>query len=463
MWRWLLILGGLAVAAGVGASYWKKAHPAPVASRKLDVFLTCDTSGRLEPCGCFSGQFGGWSRISTLLSQMSENTLRVDAGDALAGGEDYHVVQYHYTLQALSKLGFQAINLGRREAALPAKTLREVIKNSPSPLVSANILDAKTGAPLAEPWRIITLANGLRVGVVGVADPARMGAVHLDPALRIADMLEALRKAIPELKPKTDTLLCLAFTDESGLERIAHACYEFQLILGGDVAQPSQSLQHLNQSYILATTNQARAIGKVSAVVRSNEPWREVYGEVKFVDDSIAQDPQIVVLSRSYRKEVRDLPLAVDQTEKEDPNAIPGVKMTSSYVGSGACASCHAKATAIWEKSGHAHAFASLIAKDSDADPSCIGCHSIGFGDAGGYRRSMKGKTLVDVGCESCHGPGGEHMRLHAEAMKTSLPAPVLLKMRSVGQGQCIQCHHGEFSRPFKWEDFWPVVAHGKE
>ena len=94
-------------------------------------------------------------------------------------------------------------------------------------------------------------------------------------------------------------------------------------------------------------------------------------------------------------------------------------------------------------------------------DPSCVKCHVVGFGEPGGYLRSMADeKRLINVGCESCHGPGSEHMKVR------SLAPPgedVLLKMRPVGAGQCVQCHHGEFSRPFEWKEFWPRIEHGKE
>ena len=35
--------------------------------------------------------------------------------------------------------------------------------------------------------------------------------------------------------------------------------------------------------------------------------------------------------------------------------------------------------------------------------------------------------------------------------------------VQPIGVGDCQKCHHGEFSRPFAWEEFWPHVKHGKE
>jgi hypothetical protein len=26
-----------------------------------------------------------------------------------------------------------------------------------------------------------------------------------------------------------------------------------------------------------------------------------------------------------------------------------------------------------------------------------------------------------------------------------------------------MKCHHGEFSRPFQWGQFWRMIQHGKE
>ena len=77
-----------------------------------------------------------------------------------------------------------------------------------------------------------------------------------------------------------------------------------------------------------------------------------------------------------------------------------------------------------WGASGHAHAFDALRTKDSDADPSCIGCHTVGFGEESGYQRSMQGRQLVHVGCESCHGPAADHVKQRTAAAAPGDPRP---------------------------------------
>ena len=34
---------------------------------------------------------------------------------------------------------------------------------------------------------------------------------------------------------------------------------------------------------------------------------------------------------------------------------------------------------------------------------------------------------------------------------------------RPLAAGDCIRCHFGEYSRPFVWDQMWPLIKHGKE
>ena len=104
----------------------------------------------------------------------------------------------------------------------------------------------------------------------------------------------------------------------------------------------------------------------------------------------------------------------------------------------------------------------SLKTKGAEADPNCIRCHTVGFGESSGYRREFAGQRLASVGCESCHGPGSEHVSQRSQALADSA-FEVSFKFRKLGEADCTGCHYGEFSRPFVWKRFWPLVEHGKK
>lgn len=427
------------------------------AGKKLNVFFTCDTRGRLEPCGCFTGQFGGLTRLKTVLdSEPPADALLVDVGDAIGGHADYDLIQYRYMLRAFAAMKFDAMNLGHREAQLSATQLREIKKAAPVPILSANVLDEGTGKPLFDAYRIIQRA-GSRIAVVGVVDPAGIAEEDIGDGVTVANMESTLVRLLTEIKPKADLIVLLAFTDEPTLARLAQQFYEIKIILGGKVSQPAQELKPENRSLIYFVTNEARALGVMRLQLKRNAMPNVLHNEIRLLHDKIPQDESFVALAQEYRDEVRRTPLEVDNPANAAGDMVPGVRTAATFVGTEQCISCHQSAAEVWKNSGHAHAFATLMARQADADPKCISCHTVGFGTASGYHRQFGKEKLVNVGCESCHGPGSLHVRQRQGEIAINFT------YRELGPGDCQKCHYGEFSRPFDWDKFWPAIQHGKE
>jgi hypothetical protein len=444
------------IAAAIAGGYYFTRPTTAGTPGDLTFYFTCDTRGRLVPCGCFTGQYGGLTRLKTVLAEEApRDSIKVDVGDAIRGSEDYNVIEYKYILQAYAGMGYDALNLGHREAQLSAAQLKEIKAQSPVRLISANLLEKNSGAPIFEPYHVLKRGRH-RIALVGGMD-ARVAAENLGEDLAVEKLEITLHKLLPELRKKADVIVLLAFADETALAALANEFYELDLILGGKVSQSSQQLRKENQSLILYTANESRTLGMLKARVNERARLTPLHHEIRLLHDRIPEDASIESLADRYRNEVRHALLAIDDPETLHADMVPGVRSAAQYAGSESCMECHATAGALWKKSSHAHAFATLVSKNADADPNCIACHTVGFGSPSGYRREFAGKKLADVGCESCHGPGS----LHVEQYRNHLP--ITFKFRPLGSGDCQKCHYGEFSRPFDWDEFWPLIQHGKE
>lgn len=427
-----------------------------VTSLDLPIYFTCDTEGRLEPCGCFIGQFGGLTRLKTVLDAESPaGALRVDVGDAIGGHEDYDLIEYRYILRAFEAMNYNALNVGSREAQFTAAQLREIKRASPAPIISANLLNQADQKPIFDSYRIIQ-RGGFQIAIIGVLDPNGLGD-NLGEGLVVGDMDSAIERCLGELRGKADMIVLLAFTDEATLTRLAQEFYECQVILGGKVSQPAQELFHVNRSLVYFVTNESRALGILHLQLSKDGPLQVAGNEIRLLHDKIPQDAAFRQLMQDYRAEVRRTRLAVDDPNNLSADMVPGVRTVATYVGTDKCLACHPSSAAVWTASAHAQAFKTLIARGADADPKCIGCHTIGFGSPSGYRREFGANRLVDVGCESCHGPGSLHVR--GREGDTS----VQFTFRPLDAGDCQKCHHGEFSRPFDWTEFWSLIKHGNE
>jgi hypothetical protein len=428
----------------------------PPLALELPVYFTCDTQGRLEPCGCFAGQFGGLTRLKTVLdAEAPTNALRVDVGDAIGGHQDYDLMEYRYVLRAFAAMNYDALNIGGREVQFTAAQLREIKRVSPVPILSANLVDKTTRQPIFDACRIVR-RGAFRIAIIGVLDPHGLPANPGD-GLAVADMEPAIERCLAELHGQADLTVLLAFADEDTLARLAREFFECQVILGGRVSQPAQELGKENRSLIYFVTNESRALGILRLQLEAGAPPRATTNEIRLLHDKIPQDASFRALMQDYREQVRHTRLALDDPNDLSADMVPGVHTAATYVGTEKCLACHPTAAATWLASAHAHGFATLIGRKADADPRCVGCHTTGFGSPSGYRREFGEARLVNVGCESCHGPGSLHVR------EKNGDDTVNFVFRPLGAGDCQKCHQGEFSRPFDWNQFWPVIKHGNE
>jgi hypothetical protein len=146
-----------------------------------------------------------------------------------------------------------------------------------------------------------------------------------------------------------------------------------------------------------------------------------------------------------------------------------------AYVGSEKCKMCHnspAKGAQYtkWAESQHAKAWQTLASDaakkiatekgiaDPQKAPECLKCHVTGHG-APSALLTDKYKVEEGVGCEACHGPGGDYWKMNvmkdpAAAKAAGLVAPT--------EETCKGCHN-EGSPTFKgfdWKTYYPKVAH---
>jgi hypothetical protein len=165
-----------------------------------------------------------------------------------------------------------------------------------------------------------------------------------------------------------------------------------------------------------------------------------------------AIDAQIEAERRAYNRELRQLAASLDVQ-------VPPVKEGEAfYVGAAQCATCHQEAAKVWHTTNHATAFDALVERDKDFDQSCVGCHVVGYERPGGsvvgkwqYSAQLDGykfdKDLRHVGCESCHGPGSQHMNQPIGA--DGKPQHI---SRASSPEVCASCHVPEHSPRFVYD-----------
>ncbi len=153
------------------------------------------------------------------------------------------------------------------------------------------------------------------------------------------------------------------------------------------------------------------------------------------------------------------------------PMPHPRQDVLGDFVGTERCADCHEVSNKIWEESGHARATQTLVELDPPRqfDPECIACHMTGWHPQGfypyegGYQSPDATPQLAAVGCETCHGPGGNHSAAEEGANKDlqrSLREAMAITQDQARQRVCAACHDVDNSPDFDFEAYWPDVEH---
>src|SRR5262249_34302732 len=103
-------------------------------------------------------------------------------------------------------------------------------------------------------------------------------------------------------------------------------------------------------------------------------------------------------------------------------------------------------------------------------DAECIVCHTVGFGYETGYRSEKDTPHLKDVGCESCHGPSGDHVKNPKDerwypVLNPWRPGEKETAEQRTARRQriddfCYGCHDLDNDVHYKFDKRWPDVDH---
>ncbi len=149
---------------------------------------------------------------------------------------------------------------------------------------------------------------------------------------------------------------------------------------------------------------------------------------VREIRDSLGSDPAVKQQFLAYYKKVD----AMNKRDFADRLPPPPPPSGDSYAGIDACVPCHAAPKAVWDKTAHAHAYATLATEFKEYNLDCVSCHVTGYEEPGGSSVTHVEK-LENVQCEVCHGPSSRHVK---DPKKVQVPIP------RPGTDHCTTCHH---------------------
>ncbi|MBI5560845.1 MAG: hypothetical protein HY883_06185 [Deltaproteobacteria bacterium] len=372
----------------------------------LNILYTGAVRGELEPCGCSpKTESGGVARLSGYIARNREGLrpyVLIDAGNSTAEDTPQGRLKTEALLNSFGIMGYDAAAF--LEPASPR-----------------GVHDALTGgdlSPLIEKYGVPAISDYARdrSSVSVLRGPLRIN-ISADPKGYKKGMFNILLTGKPVSEVRTI----------EGWDVIAASSGEIleQPVTAGKTVIVSGYPKGEKLGILTIHTD---VFGVVSGFVHRWQP----------LGKDIEEDSNVRDVLNEYDRKVASL---VDEEEK-------GISSNGPYLGGLICAVCHQPFMDGWKNTGHAGAFAALEKAGKSRDPECVKCHTVGYGEEGGFSSGATTPGLANVQCEACHGPGKGHV------------SDFTMPMRPVGEEVCLRCHTRENSPDFDFKTYFEKIRH---
>lgn len=396
----------------------RPARPTP-RGHVLTVFLTGNELGELKPCGCSGGQLGGFDRRATILNSVPKpERLIVDTGSFVNSDSEQDLIKFNTIIRALDLLDYDVVNLTAEDIEITRNLGLLQSIGSIFPIISPHrVTEADVPATFTKQLRV---KNANVTVTIATFDPE-------------SAPIEQAQELFPQpAGGRSVNILILTHGDAATIGSIATRAPAVDcLICPADSDEPRLWSEPDARPLAFSVGRYGRYVCKLQITKAGKGDDRlQLRFEPQAVGEDLPLEPNLVRLYADYQQQLKESNLL----EKYPRFSLP---KNLKYVGSESCRMCHQEQYEVWSSKGHARAYATLEKVGSQFDPECVICHVVGMEYESGFVSEEQTGHLKDVGCETCHGPGSEHI---ISTDRADIGGPTY---------SCLDCHTPEKSTEY--------------
>jgi len=448
--------------------------------KEFSLVYNVNNAGYVDVCGCKKKEVrqGSLTRRASFLKQLRTTGRQIcllDGGSSLFAIKDNlkehereeAIRKAQLIVESYNRMGYKAMAIGPFDLAGGLDTLRDLEKKAEFVFLSANLVDGNTGELYFKP-SVVLEAGGVRLGVIGLTLSTlnKKYLAKVAPNMKVLDPFEAAKKYLAELQGKVDLVVALSHLRQENNIKLVSELKELEILLDPYIEygnhhtwiKEHEWLDFKDETVFLRTDGQGARLGvldikfhtprvkladaarilELEEAVESKEATADENKELELsrgknvlqfqrvsIEPHHRSDPEIDLLVEEWKKGIN--PSDVARLEGRLPNK-------EDFLTVAKCQTCHEKQYDNWKKTKHSHAMASLVETGDEHRYDCVGCHSLGYGEA--YLDTSKIDSYAEVQCESCHGTNPKH-----------LEAPEEYTFGRVKRSDCLVCHNKEQTR----------------
>jgi len=399
-----------------------------------------DTNGYLETCGCSAHQLGGLARRKTVIDGLRDKQplVAIEGAHFIESEGEFQFFKGETVIHALNMMGYDALQLGIREAQHGQEGLQGLVELAQFPCFSTNL--TIDGVPWDKPYCEIEIANNTLV-VLGVSQPEAIN-FEVPQGIEFSDPKQAIEKQLKEIGKRAD-ILVLCLEGERTWIRDIIPQYEdrIDLFLAGNRNKTTANVEFNADPPALNNWDHGRFVGVVS--VDPKPGGYQVTATTLKLDDDVEDNEEVVAyLDDVYRPQLKDRFFGSMKVDLEQ-----------IYLPPLSCEPCHYDQYRAYTASGHSHALDTLFQINQLYNPDCMTCHVV---------YDAKQDKLHAMNCVICHSNiTDQHLWDALDETIEILPPEVPVARHDYEF--CAECHNEVQSSNFKahWPQYVNKIYHG--
>lgn len=412
---------------------------------RLTLVASTDLRGETSPCGCHTPR-GGFARMGTFVDSLRRAgpTAYLDAGGAFPDLSTRADLA-DFMMRTLKELAPAAVGVAPRDLHQGPSLLRRLARETGLPVTCANLVDARTRAPLFPTSRVVDV-GGVKLGVFAVlGERLELGAAR--DTVAVTDPELAAQQAVQALRAQgAQVIVMLSQLGKVGGEDIAAAVPGIDAVFLGHGAPVLEHGRRVGGALVSYAGERGQQLGVIQLALaptgRVADGTIDVYSLGPNVREHAGLLAKVKTFEDAYNERMRREQRTAQAAEDQESDPI------DHFVGDAVCARCHTAEAEQWKTTAHSIAWETLVREKKDATPDCIPCHVVGYQQPGGFQTATRTPHLVNVQCENCHGMGTGH----GENMQATAGNK---------EAVCLTCHNAERDPTFDYGERLPLILHG--
>jgi 2',3'-cyclic-nucleotide 2'-phosphodiesterase (5'-nucleotidase family) len=219
---------------------------------------------------------GGFNELAFAIDSIRKirtATLVLDAGDLMTGNpitdRVYKGAEGGALVEMMDLMGYEGMTPGNHDFDISYANFRKLVAIATFPVVSANLIDEKTGQPVTHTPYVIIQKNGLKIGIFGLmsSDFYNLVSQNSTKGIKLLPPIATAEKYINLLRPQTDLVIAITHQGVEDDSILAVNVKGLDVIIGGHSHTRLQKPKYINGTIIAQTGSNCENLGVLDLTV----------------------------------------------------------------------------------------------------------------------------------------------------------------------------------------------------